>query len=66
MKKSKLNCMHQLEYQKWVHYSKSTGAAHSFHYKQVCTKCGWSKYVERTKYLFNLLKDAKWHSKYKR
>lgn len=66
MGKNKKNCIHHLEYQKWLHFSRVTDEVHSFHYKQVCVKCGWSHYVQRTQYLYNLLKDKPWYSKKQR
>jgi len=60
----KRNCEHNYEYQKWVHYKKGTKEVHSFHYKKVCKKCWSTECVERTKELYDLLRNDKWHSRF--
>lgn len=57
-KQKRQNCLHEYEYLKQVFVFKNGGK--SFHYKEKCVKCGQSKFVQRTKEIYQLVKDKSW------
>lgn len=61
----KYRCNHEYHYEKWVHRGRKPGVKDSFHYKEVCSKCGTRRCVERTKEVYEKVKDQKWHYKRK-
>lgn len=59
-------CQHtNTHYEKWVHKGRKEGVKDSFHYKSKCEDCGKSTLLSRTKELYELLKNEKWHYKNK-
>lgn len=59
-------CEHEYHYEKWVHRGRKPGVKDSFHYKEVCDKCGIKRCVERTKEVYEKVKNQKWHYKIKK
>jgi hypothetical protein len=59
-------CIHKITFEKWVYNPRLPGGKKTFHYKEVCKRCGYGRLVPRTQKLFKILKDEKWHiSKHK-
>ena len=60
------HCIHDFHYEKWIHKGRKEGVKDTYHYKEVCNKCGIRRCVERTKEIYELVKDQIWHYKKKK
>jgi hypothetical protein len=52
------DCQHQFDYFKQIAVFKNGGK--TFHYKEKCILCGKSKFVKRTKEIYELVKNKQW------
>lgn len=66
-KSQRAECQHNFTYEKWVYRGRKEGVKDSFHFKEVCTKCGYGRLIPRTKEVFLIVSKQKWrYSKPKR
>ena len=61
LRNKKRLCTHEFHYEKWIHKARKSYTKDTFHFKQVCRKCSYKHSVVRTKALYELLKNDKWH-----